>query len=82
MTFFFKNGYTPEKKAVILRCYRRFRELYAGKLKFHSHEFDGLKKYSEENITKIEESGGDDPVGWHISDAKIRTKPRNILWTV
>ena len=33
MTFFFKNGYTPEKKAAILRCYRRFRELYAGKYK-------------------------------------------------
>ncbi|HHN8349798.1 hypothetical protein ACNYC7_04475 [Morganella morganii] len=33
MMFFFKNGYTPEKKAAILRCYRRFRELYAGKYK-------------------------------------------------
>ncbi|MEM8238704.1 hypothetical protein Q4R49_13420 [Morganella morganii subsp. sibonii] len=33
MTFFFKNGYTPEKKAAILRCYCRFRELYAGNKK-------------------------------------------------
>ncbi|HEI9873543.1 TPA: DUF3396 domain-containing protein, partial [Morganella morganii] len=74
MTFFFKNGYTPEKKAAILRCYRRFRELYAGKLKFHSHEFDGMKKYSEENIVKvekkIEESGVNERIGWYISDAK------------
>ena len=83
MTFFFKNGYTPEKKAAILRCYRRFRELYAGKLKFHSHEFDGMKKYSEENIAKIEkkieESGGDDPVGWHISDAKNKDEAPEYL---
>ena len=34
MTFFFKNGYTSEKKAAILRCcYCWFRELYAGNKK-------------------------------------------------
>ncbi|MDR5688140.1 type VI immunity family protein, partial [Morganella morganii] len=74
MTFFFKNGYTPEKKAAILRCYRRFRELYAGKLRFHTHNQKGMKKYSGENIEKLEQyiqaSGPNDIVEWYISDAK------------
>lgn len=74
MTFFFKNGYTPEKKAAILRCYCRFRELYAGKLRFHTHNQKGMKKYSEENIEKLEQyikaSGPNDVVEWYISDAK------------
>ena len=74
MTFFFKNGYTPEKKAAILRCYCRFREQYAGKLRFHTHNQKGMKKYSEENIEKLEQyikaSGPNDVVEWYISDAK------------
>ncbi|WP_348769753.1 type VI immunity family protein, partial [Morganella morganii] len=74
MTFFFKNGYTPEKKAAILRCYRRFRELYAGKLRFHTHNQKGMKKYSEENTEKLEQyiqtSGPNNLVEWYISDAK------------
>lgn len=74
ITFFFKNGYTPEKKAAILRCYRRFRELYAGKLRFHTHNQKGMKKYSGENIEKLEQyiqaSGPNDIVEWYISDAK------------
>ncbi|MBC8946561.1 type VI immunity family protein [Xenorhabdus indica] len=74
ITLFFKQGYTREKKERILACYRRFREMYGGRLKFHTHEFDGLKKYSDQNITKVEQlilnADGNLTCGWDISDAK------------
>ncbi len=55
ITLFFKQGYTQEKKQRILTCYRRFREEFGTHLRFHRHELKGLKKYSPENITKVEE---------------------------
>ncbi|OTA20047.1 hypothetical protein Xbed_01762 [Xenorhabdus beddingii] len=79
ITLFFKQGYTREKKERILVCYRRFREMYGDKLRFHSHEFKGMKKYSAENIAKVEQlilkadNGpfvGNKICGWYVSDAK------------
>ncbi len=55
ITLFFKQGYTLEKKQRILACYRRFREEFGTQLRFHRHELKGLKKYSPENIAKVEE---------------------------
>ncbi|ETS33012.1 hypothetical protein BB987_13620 [Photorhabdus temperata] len=55
ITLFFKQGYTQEKKQCILACYRRFREEFGTHLRFHRHELKGLKKYSPENIAKVEE---------------------------
>ncbi len=56
ITLFFKQGYTLEKKHRILACYRRFREEFSTHLRFHRHALKGLKKYSPENIAKVEES--------------------------
>ncbi|WP_340615843.1 type VI immunity family protein [Xenorhabdus entomophaga] len=79
ITLFFKQGYTREKKERILACYRRFREMYGDKLRFHTHEFDGLKKYSAENIEKVEQlilkadNGpfvGNKICSWDVSDAR------------
>ncbi len=55
ITLFFKQGYTQEKKQCVLACYRRFREEFGTHLRFHRHELKGLKKYSPENIAKVEE---------------------------
>ncbi len=55
ITLFFKQGYTQEKKQRILACYRRFREEFGIHLRFHTHELKGFKKYSPENIAKVEE---------------------------
>ncbi|MDC9606897.1 type VI immunity family protein [Xenorhabdus griffiniae] len=83
ITLFFKQGYTREKKERILACYRRFREMYGGRLKFHTHEFDGLKKYSAENIEKVEQlilnSDGNQTCGWYVSDAKNTSEAPNYL---
>ncbi|MCT8348339.1 DUF3396 domain-containing protein [Photorhabdus temperata] len=74
ITLFFKQGYTQEKKQHILACYRRFREEFGAHLRFHRHELKGLKKYSPENITKVEEGilnqKKNQPCGWVVSDAK------------
>ncbi|MDE9436127.1 hypothetical protein KKI95_09320 [Xenorhabdus bovienii] len=79
ITLFFKQGYTREKKECILACYLHFREMYSDRLKFHTHEFDGMKRYSAENIEKIEQlilkadNGpfvGNKMCGWYVSDAK------------
>ncbi|ERT10061.1 type VI immunity family protein, partial [Photorhabdus temperata] len=74
ITLFFKQGYTQEKKQHILACYRRFREEFSTHLRFHRHELKGLKKYSPENITKVEESilnqQKNQPSSWVVSDAK------------
>ncbi|PHM39163.1 hypothetical protein Xmau_03068 [Xenorhabdus mauleonii] len=79
ITLFFKQGYTREKKEHILACYRRFREMYGEKLRFHTHEFKGLKKFSADNIEKVEQlilkadNGifvGNKICGWYVSDAK------------
>ncbi|WFQ78131.1 DUF3396 domain-containing protein (plasmid) [Xenorhabdus sp. SF857] len=79
ITLIFKQGYTREIKERTLACYRRFREMYGDKLRFHTHEFDGMKKYSAENIEKVEQlilkadNGmfvGNKICGWYVSDAK------------
>ncbi|EQB97774.1 DUF3396 domain-containing protein [Photorhabdus temperata] len=74
ITLFFKQGYTQEKKQRILACYRRFREEFGPHLRFHRHELKGLKKYSPENIAKVEEGilsqKKNQPCGWVVSDAK------------
>ncbi|WP_387796053.1 type VI immunity family protein [Photorhabdus sp. RM125S] len=74
ITLFFKQGYTQEKKQRILACYRRFREEFGTQLRFHRHELKGLKKYSPENITKVEEGilnqKKNQPSSWVVSDAK------------
>ncbi|NRN30861.1 DUF3396 domain-containing protein [Photorhabdus heterorhabditis] len=74
ITLFFKQGYTLEKKQRILACYRRFREEFGTHLRFHAHELKGLKKYSPENIAKVEESilnqKKNQPSSWVVSDAK------------
>ncbi|MGS0629402.1 type VI immunity family protein, partial [Photorhabdus asymbiotica] len=74
ITLFFKQGYTQEKKQRILACYRRFREEFGTHLRFHRHEFKGLRKYSPENIAKVEEGilnqKKNQPSSWVVSDAK------------
>ncbi|CDL80954.1 type VI immunity family protein [Xenorhabdus szentirmaii] len=79
ITLFFKQGYTREKKERILACFRRFREMYGDRLRFHAHEFKGLKKFSAENIEKVEQlilkadNGifvGNKICSWDVSDAK------------
>ncbi|AWK40761.1 MULTISPECIES: DUF3396 domain-containing protein [Photorhabdus] len=74
ITLFFKQGYTQEKKQRILACYQRFREEFGTHLRFHRHELEGLKKYSPENIAKVEEGilnqRKNQPSTWDISDAK------------
>ncbi|WP_058913353.1 type VI immunity family protein [Entomohabitans teleogrylli] len=74
ITLFFKQGYTPEKRHRILACFRRFRDEFGSHLRFHTHEFKGMKKYSPENIAKVEtailEKGIYDQSGWEISDAR------------
>ena len=66
-------GYTQEKKQNALNCFRRFREEFGYELRFHTHGFSGLKKYTEENIQKIEAkilAGTDkDSLEWDVSDA-------------
>ncbi|ETS29266.1 Protein of unknown function (DUF3396) [Photorhabdus khanii NC19] len=74
ITLFFKQGYTLEKKQRILACYRRFREEFGTHLRFHAHELKGLRKYSPENIAKVEEGilnqKKNQPSSWVVSDAK------------
>ncbi|WP_387468233.1 DUF3396 domain-containing protein [Photorhabdus sp. RM323S] len=74
ITLFFKQGYTQEKKQRILACYRRFREEFGTHLRFHRHSLEGLKKYSPENIAKVEEGilnqKKNQPSSWVVSDAK------------
>ncbi|NHB89380.1 DUF3396 domain-containing protein [Photorhabdus tasmaniensis] len=74
ITLFFKQGYTQEKKQHILACYRRFREEFGTQLRFHRHELKGLRKYSPENIAKVEESilnqKKNQLSSWVVSDAK------------
>ncbi|AWK41360.1 DUF3396 domain-containing protein [Photorhabdus laumondii subsp. laumondii] len=84
ITLFFKQGYTQEKKQRILACYRRFREEFGTHLRFHSHELEGLKKYSPENIAKVEEAilnqKKNQPSSWVVSDAKnIYEAPRYLM---
>ncbi|MDE9487538.1 DUF3396 domain-containing protein [Xenorhabdus bovienii] len=74
ITLFFKQSYTRAKKERILACFARFREKYSEKLKYHTHEVEGFKKYSAENIVQVEQkilnSGGNESAGWYVSDAK------------
>ncbi|RAW85217.1 DUF3396 domain-containing protein [Photorhabdus laumondii] len=84
ITLFFKQGYTPEKKQRILACYRRFREEFGTHLRFHRHSLEGLKKYSPENIAKVEEGilnqKKNQPSTWDISDAKnLYEAPRYLM---
>ncbi|CAQ85630.1 conserved hypothetical protein [Photorhabdus asymbiotica] len=84
ITLFFKQGYTQEKKQRILACYRRFREEFGTHLRFHRHALKGLKKYSPENIAKVEEGilnqKKNQPSTWDISDAKnIYEAPRYLM---
>ncbi len=73
ITLFFKQGYTQEKKQRILACYRRFREEFGTHLRFHRHGLKGLRKYSPENIAKVEESilnqKKNQLSSWDVSDA-------------
>ncbi len=72
ITLFFKQGYILEKKQRILACYQRFREEFGSHLRFHRHELEGLKKYSPENIAKVEEGilnqKKNQLSGWVVSD--------------
>ncbi|KGM26036.1 hypothetical protein KS18_22625 [Photorhabdus luminescens] len=84
ITLFFKQGYTPEKKQRILACYRRFREEFGTHLRFHTHELKGLKKYSPENIVKVEEGilnqKKNQPSSWDVSDARnLYEAPRYLM---
>ncbi|WP_391528648.1 DUF3396 domain-containing protein [Photorhabdus akhurstii] len=84
ITLFFKQGYTPEKKQRILACYRRFREEFGTHLRFHTHELKGLKKYSPENIAKVEEGilnqKKNQLSSWDVSDAKnLYEAPRYLM---
>ncbi|BES86046.1 hypothetical protein PEC302107_03060 [Pectobacterium araliae] len=83
ITLFFKQGYTLEKRQKILACYRRFRDEFGSHLRFHAHEFKGMKKYSPENIAKVEAAilnkGIYDYGGWDISDAKNKDEAPNCL---
>ncbi|WP_434525761.1 DUF3396 domain-containing protein [Photorhabdus asymbiotica] len=84
ITLFFKQGYTQEKKQRILACYRRFREEFGTHLRFHRHALKGLKKYSPENIAKVEEGilnqKKNQPSTWDISDAKnLYEAPRYLM---
>ncbi|WP_445494555.1 DUF3396 domain-containing protein [Photorhabdus sp. SF281] len=84
ITLFFKQGYTQEKKQRILACYRRFREEFGTHLRFHRHSLKGLKKYSPENIAKVEEGILNQKKNqlstWDISDAKnIYEAPRYLM---
>ncbi|MBS9437736.1 DUF3396 domain-containing protein [Photorhabdus noenieputensis] len=84
ITLFFKQGYTLEKKQRILACYRRFREEFGTHLRFHRHSLEGLKKYSPENIAKVEEGilnrKKNQPSSWVVSDAKnLYEAPRYLM---
>ncbi|MGV7963459.1 DUF3396 domain-containing protein [Photorhabdus tasmaniensis] len=84
ITLFFKQGYTQEKKQRILACYRRFREEFGAHLCFHRHELKGLKKYSPQNIAKVEEGilnqKKNQFSGWVVSDAKNEDEaPRYLM---
>ncbi|MEK9496334.1 type VI immunity family protein [Photorhabdus sp. P32] len=84
ITLFFKQGYTQEKKQRILACYRRFREEFGTHLRFHTHELKGLKKYSPENIVKVEEGilnqKKNQPSSWDVSDARnLYEAPRYLM---
>ncbi|KGM26606.1 hypothetical protein KS18_20050 [Photorhabdus luminescens] len=84
ITLFFKQGYTLEKKQCILACYRRFREEFGTHLRFHRHSLKGLKKYSPENIAKVEEGilnrKKNQPSSWVVSDAKnLYEAPRYLM---
>ncbi|MBS9439053.1 DUF3396 domain-containing protein [Photorhabdus noenieputensis] len=84
ITLFFKQGYTLEKKQRILACYRRFREEFGTQLRFHTHELKGLKKYSPENIAKVEEGilnqKKNQPSSWDVSDARnLYEAPRYLM---
>ncbi|MBI0557615.1 hypothetical protein F6Q06_24820, partial [Pectobacterium parmentieri] len=54
ITLFFKQGYTLEKRQKILACFQRFRDEFGTHLRFHAHEFSGMKKYTPENIARVE----------------------------
>lgn len=83
ITLFFKRGYTLEKREKILACFSRFRAEFGTHLRFHTHSFKGMKKYSPENIAKVEDSirnkGIYDYGGWTISDAKNMSEAPNCL---
>ncbi|WP_081375817.1 type VI immunity family protein [Serratia fonticola] len=83
ITLFFKQGYTLEKREKILACFSRFRDEFSTHLRFHAHEFEGMKKYTPENIAKVEDSirnkDIDDYGGWDISDAKNMSEAPNCL---
>ncbi|MGS0630361.1 DUF3396 domain-containing protein, partial [Photorhabdus asymbiotica] len=84
ITLFFKQGYTLEKKQRILACYHRFREEFGTHLRFHRHSLKGLKKYSPENIAKVEEGilnqKKNQPSSWVVSDAKnLYEAPRYLM---
>ncbi|MFS7158594.1 MULTISPECIES: type VI immunity family protein [Serratia] len=83
ITLFFKQGYTLEKREKILACFSRFRDEFATHLSFHAHEFKGMKKYTPENIAKVEgcirNKGVYDYGGWYISDAKNMSEAPNCL---
>ncbi|WP_350307752.1 type VI immunity family protein, partial [Photorhabdus viridis] len=72
-----------EKKQRILACYRRFREEFGTHLRFHRHELKGLKKYSLENIAKVEEGilnqKKNQFSSWVVSDAKNEDEAPNYL---
>ncbi|MBS9439052.1 DUF3396 domain-containing protein [Photorhabdus noenieputensis] len=84
ITLFFKQGYTQEKKQRILACYRRFREEFGTHLRFHRHELKGLRKYSPENIAKVEEGilnqKKNQLSSWDVSDARnLYEAPRYLM---
>lgn len=83
ITLFFKRGYTVEKREKILACFSRFRDEFSTHLRFHAHEFKGMKKYTPENIAKVEDSIRNKDIydygGWTISDAKNMSEAPNCL---
>ncbi|TVZ61643.1 uncharacterized protein DUF3396, partial [Serratia fonticola] len=83
ITLFFKQGHTLEKREKILACFSRFRDEFSTHLRFHSHEFKGMKKYTPENIAKVEDCIRNKDIydygGWEISDAKNMSEAPNCL---
>lgn len=84
ITLFFKEGYTVEKREGILACFQRFREEFSTQLRYQTHNFKGVAKYTPENIIKIEakirEQGLYGCSEWYVSDAKsLNDAPNCIL---
>ncbi|MFC0179757.1 type VI immunity family protein [Thorsellia kenyensis] len=83
ITLFFKEGYTVEKREGILACFQRFREEFGEQLRYQTHDFKGMAKYTPENIVKVEakirQQGLYGRSEWYVSDAKGANDAPNFI---